>query len=45
MYEGLETEFVVEPSEVEVTHALGGISALMLLIGGAISLFWFGRAP
>ena len=45
VYEGLETEFVVEPSEVEVTFALGGISALMLLVGGAISLFWFGRAP
>ena len=45
VYEGLETEFVVEPSEIEVTFALGGISALMLLVGGAISLFWFGRAP
>ena len=45
VYEGLETEFVVEPSEVEVTYALGGISALLLLAGGALSLFWFGRVP
>ena len=45
VYDALETEFVVEPREVEVTSLLGGIAALMLLASGALSLFWFGRVP
>ena len=45
VYEGLETEFVVEPTEVEVTSAFGGVGALLLLAGGVLSLFWFGRMP
>ncbi len=45
VYEGLETEFKVEPTEVEVTSAFGGIGALLLLAGGTLSLFWFGRMP
>ena len=45
VYEGLETEFKVEPTEVEVTSAFGGIGALLLLAGGALSLMWFGRMP
>ena len=45
VYEELETEFVVESREVEVTSAFGGISALLLLAGGALSLLWFGRVP
>ena len=45
VYEELETEFVVEPREVEITSVVGGVSALMLLASGALSLFWFGRVP
>ena len=45
VYEDLETEFVVESEKVEVTSAVGGIGALLLLAGGALSLFWFGRFP
>ena len=45
VYEKLETEFVVESREVEVTSAFGGVSALLLLVGGALSLLWFGRVP
>ena len=45
VYEELETEFVVESEEVEVTSFLGGVSALLLLAGGLLSLFWFGRMP
>ena len=41
VYEELETEFVVESREVEVTSAFGGVSALLLLAGGALSLLWF----
>ena len=45
VYDALDTEFVVEPREVEVTSILGGIGALALLVGGLLSLFWFGRFP
>ena len=45
VYEELETEFVVDSREVEVTSALGGVGALLLLAGGALSLSWFGRVP
>ena len=45
VYDELETEFVVESREVEVTAAFGGVGALLLLAGGALSLFWFGRMP
>ena len=45
VYEELDTEFVVESQEVEVTFALAGISAVLFLLGGALSLFWFGRMP
>lgn len=45
VYDELGAEFVVRSREVEVTSLVGGISALLLLISGALSLFWFGRAP
>ena len=45
VYEELETEFVVVPQEIEVTSILGGVSALLLLAGSALSLLWFGRMP
>lgn len=45
VYDELETEFVVRSREVEVTSVVGGISALLLLVSGALSLFWFGRVP
>ena len=45
VYDELETEFVVESREVEVTSFLGGVSALLLLVAGLLSLFWFGRMP
>ena len=45
VYDALETGFVVEPREVEVTSALAGIGALVLLASGTLSLFRFGRVP
>ena len=45
VYEELETEFVVESREIEVTSILAGVSILLLLAGGGLSLLWFGRAP
>ena len=45
VYRKLETEFIVEPREVEMTSTFGGVSALLFLAGGALSLLWFGRMP
>ena len=45
VYEELETEFVVESKETEITSILAGLSTLLLLAGGALSLLWFGRVP
>lgn len=45
VYKELGTEFVVKPREVEITSTLGGVSALLLIAGSALSLLWFGRMP
>ncbi len=45
VYEELETEFVVESREIEITSVLGAVSMLVLLVGGGLSLLWFGRVP
>ncbi len=45
IYDDLKKEFTVEPREIEVTSIVGAFSALLLLAGGALSLFWFGRTP
>ena len=36
IYEELETQFVIEPREIEVTSLVGGVSALLLLTGGLL---------
>ncbi len=45
VYEDLDTQFVVKPREVELTPFLAGLTALVLISGGALSLLWFGRVP
>lgn len=45
VYEEMETEFVVESREIEITSILAGVSMLVLLVGGGLSLLWFGRVP
>ena len=45
VYDNLDTKFVVRSEEMEVTSILAGTSILALLIGGALSLLWFGRIP
>ena len=45
VYEEMETEFVVESKEIEITSILGAVSTLLLLVGGGLSLLWFGRVP
>ena len=45
VYDNLDTKFVVRSEEMEITSILAGASMLVLLVGGALSLVWFGRIP
>lgn len=45
IYENLDPQLVVRAEEMEVTSMLAGASILTLLIGGCLSLLWFGRLP
>lgn len=43
IYNDLEPSFSIKPEELELTSLLAGISILVFLVGGALSLLWFGR--
>ncbi len=45
VYDNLEPQFVVRSEKMEVTSILGGVSMIVLLIGGLMSLMWYGRMP
>lgn len=45
IYKHLDPQLVVKPEEMEVTSILAGASLLALLVGGSLSLVWFGRLP
>jgi Ca-activated chloride channel family protein len=45
IYNNLNREFVIKPEPMEITPILAGISILLLVIGGALSMLWFGRVP
>ena len=45
IYENLDPQFVVKPEKMEITSILGGLSLLILLVGGILSFIWFGRVP
>jgi Ca-activated chloride channel family protein len=45
IYESLDLQFVIRPEQMEITALLAGASMLCLLVGGALSLVWFGRMP
>ncbi|HEX5501260.1 MAG TPA: VWA domain-containing protein [Thermomicrobiales bacterium] len=45
VYDQLGTRFVIEPRRLEVTALFAGAGFLVLLLGGACSLLWFGRVP
>jgi Ca-activated chloride channel family protein len=45
IYQHLDPQLVIKPQEMEITAILAGISLVILLIGGAFSLLWFGRVP
>lgn len=45
IYENLDPELGIGPEKMEVTALFAVVSAILLLIGGAYSLFWFSRVP
>jgi Ca-activated chloride channel family protein len=45
IYNNLNREFAIRPEPMEVTPIFAGLSILVLLIGGALSLLWFSRVP
>lgn len=45
VYESIEPRLQIKQEETEVTSIFAGASILILLTGGALSLFWFNRVP
>jgi Ca-activated chloride channel family protein len=45
IYDNISPELVIKPEEMEVTSIFAGASILVLLIGGWLTLLWFGRLP
>lgn len=45
IYDHLNPQLVIKPEKMEVTSILAGVSVLMLLLGGVLSLSWFSRIP
>jgi Ca-activated chloride channel family protein len=45
IYEKIDPKPILKREETEVTSILAGLSILVLLTGGFLSLYWFGRVP
>ena len=45
IYENLDRQLVISPEPMEITPLFAGLSILLLLMGGALSMLWFGRVP
>ncbi|MFC1976006.1 VWA domain-containing protein [Chloroflexota bacterium] len=45
IYENIDVQLTITGEKMEVTSIVAGVSLLLLLIGGALSLLWFGRVP
>lgn len=45
IYDHLDSQLVIKPESIEVTSLFAGASLLIMLVGGAFSLFWFNRLP
>jgi Ca-activated chloride channel family protein len=45
IYDDLRPQIAVKNEEMEITSFFAGAGMLVFLIGGLLSLFWFGRVP
>ncbi len=43
IYDDLQPKLAVKKEEMEITSILAGLGILLFLVGGALSLLWFGR--
>jgi Ca-activated chloride channel family protein len=45
IYGEIEPRLSIKKEEIEITSIFAGIGMLLFLIGGAVSILWFGRVP
>ncbi len=45
IYGDLEPKLSIKPEEIEMTSVFAGLSMIIFLIGGLLSLLWFGHVP
>jgi Ca-activated chloride channel family protein len=45
IYKNIDLQMTIQGQKREITAVLAGASLLSLMIGGLLSLFWFGRLP
>ena len=45
VYENIDLRLTISGETMEITAIVAGVSLLLLLAGGLLSLIWFGRAP
>jgi len=45
IYANITPQIVIKPEKMEVTSIFAGLSLILLMIGGSLSLLWFNRVP
>lgn len=45
IFDGIQPRLVMKEQKIEVTSLFTGLGMILLLLGGAFSLLWFGRIP
>jgi Ca-activated chloride channel homolog len=45
IYNDLEPKLSIKPEEIEMTSVFAGLGMIIFLIGGLLSLLWFGHVP
>jgi Ca-activated chloride channel family protein len=45
IYENVDLQLTISGDKMEVTALIAGLSLLFFLVGGTLSLLWFGRMP
>lgn len=45
VYQNIDLQMTIKGEKMEITSLLAGISALFFLLGGGLSMVWFGRIP
>jgi Ca-activated chloride channel family protein len=45
IYDDLEPKLSIKPEEIEMTSVFAGLGMVVFLIGGLLSLLWFGHVP